>query len=245
MGDLSSTFDFLKFNASDLWDQAKSHPQRFLWGVDPIMTKLGNHVMGTHYDPMFDQLGGAWGGHNISAFGNYDNGVWKRAEQAGIDTSTNRHLSDIAHVIAAFYALGGASGGFGGGDAGAVDPALGGAGGGTPIDAATGFPASTADVGSLDSAAPALDTGGTGLGAPASASSGGASAFDWQSILKNAKPGQQQQQQKPQGSDAYAQQQAAYEQDQNAQLQQQLADMLRRQQMQQTGPNSPFTPVPF
>jgi hypothetical protein len=96
--------DFEKFHAGDLWDRIKKDPKRLVLGVDPASTKVWNAVLGRKDKPLVDQMGGAYGGHTFSAFGNKDGGVYQRAEAAGVPTGAGGNMQDAAHVIAAIMA---------------------------------------------------------------------------------------------------------------------------------------------
>lgn len=116
-----SAFDFEMFNLGDMWKKIKKNPARLLYGgVDPWSTKLWNKALGKHDEPLVDQMGGPYGGHTFSAFGNKDGGVYKRAEERGIGTGTAGGIHDAAHVIAAMiaaqYGMGQIPGGQGGAD---------------------------------------------------------------------------------------------------------------------------------
>ena len=82
-------------------------PKRAVLGVDPLSTKAWNTVLGRKDKPLVDQLGGPYGGHVVSAFGKQDGGVYKRAEEAGINTENSKKMQDFAHVIAAIYGANG------------------------------------------------------------------------------------------------------------------------------------------
>lgn len=107
---LGNIFKFEGFNLKDMAKKVAKHPQQLLLGADPLSTAFQNKIFGTHYEPVVDQMGGAYGGHAISAFGNKDGGVYQRANDAGIDTTSGGNAQDAAHVIAAViaanYALG-------------------------------------------------------------------------------------------------------------------------------------------
>ena len=97
-------FDFDKFALKDIWGQIKDNPERLLVGaIDPLSTKMWNGILGKDYEPLIDQMGGPYGGHTISAFGNQDGGVYGRAEAAGIDTKTGGQMHDAAHVLSAIF----------------------------------------------------------------------------------------------------------------------------------------------
>ena len=106
---------FEKFNAKDMFKKVVKNPLQLVTGVDPLSTKAWNKVLGTHNEPIVDQMGGAYGGHVISAFGNKDGGVYGRAQDAGIDTKAGGQMHDGAHVIAALYGLSALGGGQGNG----------------------------------------------------------------------------------------------------------------------------------
>lgn len=111
---LSDLFNFELFNLKDIGKGLGKHPlQKLLFGIDPLGTKIGNTITGHEDEPLVDQMGGAYGGRVIS-FGpkGHEGGVYGRAKEAGIDTSSGAGAQDLAHLIAAYYAT---SGGFGGG----------------------------------------------------------------------------------------------------------------------------------
>jgi hypothetical protein len=101
---LGDIFKFEGFNLKDMAKKIAKHPQQLLLGVDPLSTGIQNKAFGTDYEPVVDQMGGAYGGHALSAFGNKDGGVYQRASDAGIDTKSGGQAQDAAHVIAAIIA---------------------------------------------------------------------------------------------------------------------------------------------
>lgn len=110
MSKLSDIAGFESFNLKDMWNKVKADPERlFIGAIDPLSTKMWNGITGSNYEPIVDQMGGAYGGHTFSAFGNKDGGVYQRAQDAGINTQTGGQMQDLAHVISAIYA-----GGYGG-----------------------------------------------------------------------------------------------------------------------------------
>jgi hypothetical protein len=130
---LGDALSFESFHAKDLWDRIKKDPKRLVLGVDPLSTKAWNAVLGRKDEPLVDQLGGAYGGHTISAFGNNDGGVYARAEAAGVPTSAGKDMQNAAHVISAIYGGQGVSnigagnmGGLGNGGSGIKGPFQGG-----------------------------------------------------------------------------------------------------------------------
>lgn len=133
MSFFGDALNFEQFHFKDMWNKLKKDPKRVVLGVDPLSTKAWNAVLGRKDEPIVDQLGGAYGGHTISAFGNTDGGVYKRAEEAGVDTKAGGQMQDIAHVIAAIYGAQGLGnigpsnmGGLGNGQSGIAGPFKGG-----------------------------------------------------------------------------------------------------------------------
>lgn len=104
MSYFGDVFNFEKFNLKDMWGKVKKHPDQLITGVDPASTTLWNKVLGRKYEPIVDQMGGAYGGHWLSAFGNKDGGVYQRAADAGVDTKAGGQMQDAAHIIAALFA---------------------------------------------------------------------------------------------------------------------------------------------
>lgn len=185
MSFVSDALGFEAFHTKDLWNRLKKDPKRIVLGVDPLSTKAWNAVLGKHDKPLVDQLGGAYGGHTISAFGNQDGGVYKRAEDAGINTNAGKSMQDAAHVVAAIFGaqglsgIGGNSGAPAGNDLGIFSNGgtggMGGVGGGKA--------GALANSGGIE--------GGAGMGSATEAA-----PMDWQSLAKQGL--QQQQQSSPQ-----------------------------------------------
>lgn len=112
--------DFEKFHFKQIWDDLRRNPGRMLYGsFDPFSTKMWNEVLGTDYDPIINQLGGA----TNQRFVDYveAGGDPKLAEKAA-----RNH--QIAATVASIYAGGalGAMGGAGGAAAGAGSSTVGG-----------------------------------------------------------------------------------------------------------------------
>jgi hypothetical protein len=233
-------FDFENFKIKDMLEQLKSHPQRILMGVDPLSTKVWNKITGTHYEPLVDALGGAYGGHTISAFGNNDGGVYARAKAAGINPGAGGNLEDAAHVAMAVFGLGGLAGALGGAGAGAGTGAA---------DAAAAGGEAGAGAGAADAAVTPVAASGEASGAGTGGA--GSSGFNWQSLLHNmpsfggGQGGGVQQQQYLAEQQQIQQQQQIQEQERMAQVQQQLTDMLRKQQTPQFGAQPLYTTVPY
>lgn len=103
---LGDIFDFELFNAKDMLGKVKKDPWRLLVGAgDPLSTKAWNKITGKNMEPLVDQMGGAYGGDWISAFGKgQDGGVYGRAKAAGIDTKAGGRAHDVAHVVSAIMA---------------------------------------------------------------------------------------------------------------------------------------------
>lgn len=144
MSQLSDILGFESFHTKDLLNGIKKDPKRLILGVDPYSTKAWNKVLGKNDQPLVDQMGGAYGGHAISAFGNNEGGVYKRAQDAGIDTEAGAGMQDLAHAVSAIFAgqygagqlgggaSGGTKGGFGFGQP-QKTPSFGGTGGFNPM----------------------------------------------------------------------------------------------------------------
>lgn len=210
MSFLGDALGFEKFHAGDLWDRIKKDPKRLVLGVDPLSTKVWNKVLGKKDEPLVDQLGGAYGGHTISAFGNNDGGVYKRAREAGIDTGAGEKMQDFAHMLASIYGgngLYGASGGSAGsGVTGPLQTAQGLMGGGSGNGLgyfSNGGKAGLQGMGGGNAGQLAATHGiggGAGMGAAGSAGSGGFLSQlqqNPQQYLQMMQGGQQQQQPPP------------------------------------------------
>lgn len=117
------TFKFENFKLSKQWDEIKHHPQRLVFGgmMDPMSTWIENKTTGSHFTPQSDQLGGAYGGSGvISAFGGgQKGGIYKQAEDAGINTGPAKGFENAAHIAAALagavYGGGALASAYGGG----------------------------------------------------------------------------------------------------------------------------------
>jgi hypothetical protein len=123
---IKDALGFELFHGKDILKRIKQDPKRLLLGVDPASTAAWNKVLGRDDKPIVDQLGGAYDGHALSWKG--DGGVYKRAEDAGIDTGAGLSLQRIAHVIASVYGAAGL--GNAAGNVGESLQGLGGEGGG-------------------------------------------------------------------------------------------------------------------
>ena len=115
MSFVKSALGFELFNGKHILKDLGKHPWRALTGIDPASTTVWNKVLGRNDQPLVDQMGGAYGGHFISAFGNKDGGVYQDARDHGIDTKPAGYLQDAAHIVAAIYGLNGLPGGDSGG----------------------------------------------------------------------------------------------------------------------------------
>ncbi len=130
MGYFNDSLDFEKFFAKDTWDRLKKDPKRLLLGVEPASTWAWNQILGRDDEPLVDQMGGPYDGRVLS-FGHGNGGVYDRAQAAGIDTDAASTNHDIAHIIAAMYAVGGSNlGGSGAEGGGMRGMPMGGMGGG-------------------------------------------------------------------------------------------------------------------
>lgn len=106
---LGDVVGFEAFNGKKIGKALMDDPSRLLTGVDPASTGLWNTVLGTHNKPIVDQMGGATGQ------------TYKDASAAGINTGPGHSMQNLAHAIAAAYAMQGLSGIGGGGSGGLSD----------------------------------------------------------------------------------------------------------------------------
>ncbi len=167
MSFLSDTLGFEGFHLKRIAKQLMDDPSRLVTGVDPLSTGVWNTILGTHKHAIVDQMGGATGED------------YKAAEAAGINTTAGHDMQDLAHVIAAAYAVGGLAGA-GGADGASIDPAL----AGDNIDAGGGW--SPASNGSPALAGDNIDAGGGWSPASRSPASNGSGGFDYQKMLGKA-----------------------------------------------------------
>jgi hypothetical protein len=115
--------DFEKFHFEQIWKDLMHNPGRMLYGsFDPLSTKMWNEVLGTDYDPIINQMGGA----TNQRFVDYveAGGDPKLAEKA----ARNHQIAATVASIYAGGALAGAAGGAGGAAAGAGGAGAAGAG---------------------------------------------------------------------------------------------------------------------
>lgn len=187
-------FDFDKFALKDIWKGIKKDPERLLVGaIDPLSTKMWNGILGKDYEPLIDQMGGPYGGHTISAFGNQDGGVYKRAEEAGIDTKKGGRMHDAAHVVSAIFGgqgLMGAGQGFLGGGAQGSNLGVFGNGGVSGMQGVgAGNSGLLAQQGGI--------SGGAGIGSASTSAPGGLQQYAQMMQGMPGFPGQQQQQTPP------------------------------------------------
>lgn len=187
MSFFGNAFDFDKFALKDMWNKIRDDPERlFIGAIDPWSTKMWNGILDKDYEPLIDQMGGPYGGHTFSMFGDKDGGVYARAREAGIDTKAGGQMHDAAHVIAGLFAGGYGLAALGGGGA-AAGGAAGGAGGaaGGMGALAGGLPAGIEGVtvtASGSSALPAI--GGAAAGGAAAGSTGG-DGYNWKQWLRS------------------------------------------------------------
>lgn len=178
MGFLSNVIDFEGFNGKRIGQALLHDPSRLLTGVDPASTGLWNEILGTHNHALVDQMGGATGQ------------TYGAARQAGIDTTAGQDVQDLAHLVAAGYAIGGlagagSAGGAGGGAGGAASDGAG------MLGTTSGFGGVGTDgaVSGLDGASidPALAGDSIDAGGGWSPASGGsAGGMNYQQLLGKA-----------------------------------------------------------
>lgn len=143
--------DFEKFHFKQMWKDITRNPGRALYGsFDPFSTKMWNEILGTDYDPIINQMGGATNQRYIDYI--EAGGDPKQAKKA-----MRNH--QIASTIASIYAGGALSG-------------LGGAGGAAA--GAGGAGAST--VGGLTAAMPSAATFSAGLSGTGALATAGVAA---------------------------------------------------------------------
>lgn len=182
MGWLDDALDFEIFHTKDLWKRIKDDPKRLLLGVDPWSTKAWNTVLGRDDQPLVDQMGGAYGGSTFS-WGpkQQQGGVYARARQAGIDPTAGAQAQDLAHMIAAYYALSGGANSFGFGGGGEAQPGL----------WEQGFSGNTSFATGLPSSGTSATAGIPGIAGPVNGGTGASSAAsmgmqDWGKLGMNA-----------------------------------------------------------
>jgi len=166
MSGLRDILKFEGFNGKKIFGGVLKDPSRLITGVDPFSTKVWNKILGTHKDPLVDQMGGA------------TNDTYKEAEAAGINTGPGHKMQDVAHVAAAIFAanglagIGGGAAGAGAAPAGAEGGALAGGGGellgGAAVDSA-GLGGAAAGGGTASATLPSVLVTGTSTGGASSA----------------------------------------------------------------------------
>lgn len=89
---LKKALGFEAFNVKGIIKDIAKNPQRLLVGaVDPLGTKLADTVLGTKWQPVVNQLGGA------------TDQRFRDARAAGLDTGMAQTLHGIAGTVAGFY----------------------------------------------------------------------------------------------------------------------------------------------
>jgi|SRR5689334_23150908 hypothetical protein len=106
MSYLHDVFSFEKFNLKDMLGKLKEDPLRIpLGALDPLSTGVWNKILGKNWEPMVDQFGGAYGGNPVT-IGDTGQGVYGRAQAAGVPTGPGSQMHDVAHVLAGMLAGG-------------------------------------------------------------------------------------------------------------------------------------------
>ncbi len=165
-GDIGSVFDFEQFQFKKFLSEIADHPQRLLFGIDPLGTEVGNILLGRDEDPLVNQLGGA------------TSDTQAEARAAGIDTGLSNTLHDTAGIIAAIFGAKGLAGiGGAGAGAGAAEGAAGATGGSGGVFGSGG-------LGGGGGLGGATTSGGGGSGA--SSAGGGGSSLNWLDYLDYA-----------------------------------------------------------
>lgn len=104
MSYLGDIFNFENFNLKNIGNKIAKNPERLLFDTNnPITAGFANKVLGTDYEPLTDQFGGA------------TNDTYDKAQAQGINTGPGKTMHGIAKAITSFYA-----GGYGAGKAGGL-----------------------------------------------------------------------------------------------------------------------------
>ena len=141
--------DFEKFHFKQIWDDLMRNPGRILYGsFDPLSTKMWNEALGTDYDPIINQMGGATSQRYVDYI--EAGGDPKIAEKA----ARNHQIAATVASIYAGGALAGVAGVGGGAAAGTAGGATaGGVTGGLTSAIPASFTAGLSGYGALGTAA--------------------------------------------------------------------------------------------
>ena len=126
MSGFGDSLEFEKFQLGDWWDKIKDNPEQLILGAgDPISAGLWGSILDKEYEPFVNVLGGPYGGSGKWSSGlGEGGGVYERARDAGIDTSSAAGIHDIAEVVAGTMAgyYGGQAAGLWGGQTPGINP---------------------------------------------------------------------------------------------------------------------------
>lgn len=93
--DIKSNFEFEKFQLEDMWRDIKENPERlFIGAIETGSTDMWNAILGTDYEPLVNQFGGA------------TNARFVEASERGIDVEPAQFMHGVAKDIAQSYAVG-------------------------------------------------------------------------------------------------------------------------------------------
>jgi hypothetical protein len=164
--------DLLKSNlfaGKDIVKGIFQNPVQTLLGANtPLAAKAFNTVLGTHFEPQINDVGGV------------TSATWGRAEKAGINTSGAKAIGKVADTVAAIWGAAGAAGALAGGS-GAATGGTGvwgmGSGGGEGMAGSWGLGGTGTGAGVIAPAAPvAGDAFASGSPASVANNAGGISA---------------------------------------------------------------------
>lgn len=113
MSFLKDVLGFESFALKDMWKTIKKDPERLLLGaLDPFSTRIWNQTgIGKNWEPVVDQFGGPYSGNSL---GGGTEGVYGRAQAAGVPTEAGGQMHELARTIASLYAGGYGAGKLGG-----------------------------------------------------------------------------------------------------------------------------------
>jgi hypothetical protein len=174
MAKLKDLIDFENFFSEEFFKDILKHPQKLIFGVDPLGVEIGNLILGRDDKSLINQLGSP------------SSDIQRQAREKGIDTGLANTLHDTGDVVAGLIGAQGAAGG--------IESAIGSIGSGSSGAAGGGgiIPSGGGSGGGGISTA----TGGGGGGSSGSAAGGG---FDFMSLIQQFGGGGGQQQE--QGKD--------------------------------------------
>jgi hypothetical protein len=175
MAKLKDLIDFENFFSEEFFKDILKHPQKLIFGVDPLGVEIGNLILGRDDKSLINQLGSP------------SSDIQRQAREKGIDTGLANTLHDTGDVVAGLIGAQGAAGG--------IESAIGSIGSGSSGAAGGGGTGGVFGSGGSGSGGGGIGGGSSISGAEPAAGGG----FDFMSLIQQFGGGGGQQQE--QGKD--------------------------------------------